>query len=256
MVINIPAKGNKKLAELVARVKTDKELQSYWRCSNVIAMDRCHMSDHGETHVAIVANLALKLLRMLVESDILPSCVRDYGLTNDDAEVIVVAAALMHDLGHIVHRDKHVFFSVVLASQVLDRVLQGIYHDTIMPVIKSEILHAIVSHHKEIKPLTIEAGVVRVADALDMEEGRARIPFQAGKIDIHSVSAMAIKDVMIRKGKKKPIMIEISMMNSAGIFQVDELLKKKMRHSGVEQFIEVYARIEGEEKKLVKEIRL
>ena len=35
----------------------------------------------------------------------------------------------------------------------------------------------------------------RVADALDMSEGRSRIPYQAGKIDIHAVSAAAIDKV-------------------------------------------------------------
>ncbi len=34
--------------------------------------------------------------------------------------------------------------------------------------------------------------------------------------------------------------------NSAGIFQVDELLRNKLRHSRIKPFVEVIAFIEGE----------
>ena len=45
----------------------------------------------------------------------------------------------------------------------------------------AEALHAIIGHRRRGDPLTIEAGVVRVADALDMEHGRSRVPFEAGR---------------------------------------------------------------------------
>ena len=44
-------------------------------------------------------------------------------------------------------------------------------------------------------PLTLEAGIVRVADALDMAKGRSRIPFERGRVSIHSLSAAAIESV-------------------------------------------------------------
>jgi hypothetical protein len=121
-------------------------------------------------------------------------------------------------------------------------------------IVASEVLHAIISHRSDGKPYTYEAGIVRVADALDMSEGRSRIPYEEGKIDIHSVSATAIEKVTIKEGKKMPIRIEIAMNNSAGIFQVDELLKSKLKGSGIEKFVEVTAYVKGKkEKSLIKD---
>jgi hypothetical protein len=96
-----------------------------------------------------------------------------------------------------------------------------------------------------------------VADALDMTRGRSRIPFEAGQVNIHSVSAYAIDKVVLARGEARPIAITVSMNNSAGIFQVDELLKAKLRNSGLEPFIEVIATIEAEsEKRLITLFRL
>ncbi|MGZ3536079.1 MAG: HD domain-containing protein, partial [Thermodesulfobacteriota bacterium] len=120
-----------------------------------------------------------------------------------------------------------------------------------------EVLHAIISHRAEGRPLTLEAGIVRVADALDMAEGRSRIPFQEGLVNIHSVSASAIEKIRIEKGELKPVRIVVWMNNSAGIFQIDELLKHKLRGSGLENYVEVEAMIEGEtEKKLIHKFRI
>ena len=95
--------------------------------------------------------------------------------------------------------------------------------------------------------------VVKVADALDITQGRSRIPFEAGKTDIHSISALAIDRVDIQKGEESPIRIEIAMNNSAGIFQVDELLKRKLRNSSIAPYVQVVARIEGETEKRILE---
>ena len=91
----------------------------------------------------------------------------------------------------------------------------------------------------------------------DMAEGRSRIPFQAGKVNIHSVSASAIEQIKIEKGESKPIRIVVRMSNSAGIFQLDELLKDKLEGSGLEPYVEVEAMIKGEaEKKLIQTFRI
>src|SRR5438128_12341840 len=84
-----------------------------------------------------------------------------------------------------------------------------------------------------------------------MKEGRARIPFTAGKKDIHALSAMSIRAVKIRKSKQKPVIVEISMYNESGIFQVDQLLKKKILGTTIEAFIEVVAQVENEQRKTV-----
>jgi len=173
----------------VDEVNRDEQLQAYWKCVNVAAIDRMGFSDHGPVHVKIVANSALKLLRLLVGSKVVPNVVKDYGMTNEDAEVIVFLASVMHDLGMAVVRERHEEYSVLLALSFLHRYLEPVYPKDQAAIITTEVLHVLVSHHRQQHPLTLEAGVVRVADALDMEKGRARIPFEAGKINIHSISA-------------------------------------------------------------------
>ncbi|MEM0360321.1 MAG: HD domain-containing protein [Candidatus Diapherotrites archaeon] len=256
MVLNIPFKGNKKLEKIVKRVNSSPELQQYWDCSNVVAVNRLKFNDHGRVHVAIVSNIALRLLRMLIEDGRIPAIVKDFNLKNEDAEVVVVLAALLHDVGHSIHREKHYEFSLPIADRLLDGLLKGIYSQKELVIMKSEVLHAIICHHKEFYPFTLEAGCVRIADSLDAKEGRARVPFDAGRISIHSVSALAIKDVRIEKGKQRPIHIEIEMGNSAGIFQIEQLMKEKIQHSGLEELIEVTAHIKGEEEKIINEFRL
>jgi metal-dependent HD superfamily phosphatase/phosphodiesterase len=168
-----------------------------------------------------------------------------------------VLAALLHDIGMSIHRDDHERFSLMLAPQKLRELLEGTYAEPYLTVIVSETLHAIISHRSDGRPKTLEAGVVRVADALDMAKGRSRIPFEAGQVNIHSVSAAAIDKVTISRGERKPILIEIQMSNSAGIFQLDELLKEKLHGSGLEEHVEVSAQIEGEtERSLVHIFKL
>ena len=113
-------------------------------------------------------------------------------------------------------------------------------------MVVAETMHAIIGHRSDGAPFTVEAGIVRVADALDMARGRSRIPFEAGRHNIHSLSAYAIEEVKISPGRDRAVRVEVLMSNSAGIFQVDELLAEKLRGSGLEEHIEVIARIEAE----------
>jgi len=250
-LINLPYNSNDKLKAILARVNSNEYLQSLWDCTNMNAVRRLGLSDHGRVHFAIVANIGLKILRDLVEAKVKPNIVTDYSMTNDDAEVVVFLGAVPHDLGMVAHRENHQIFSVSLASQILPELLEGVYSDKERAIITAETLHAIYAHESEIPQFTLEAGVVRVADALDMKEGRARIPFIAGKKDIHALSAMSIRDVKIRKGKTKPIVVEISMYNESGIFQVDQLLKKKIAGTKLEGYIEVVAQVENQQRKTV-----
>jgi len=211
-----------------------------------MAIDRLGYTDHGPTHVRIVANSALTILRILIENKVVPSAVKNYGMKNEDAEVVVVLGSIFHDLGMIVTRDGHEQISALLAAEFIKKYLQQIYSEEEIAIITSEVLHAVVSHEHKRKPLTIEAGIVSVADALDMEEGRARIPFQAGNVDIHSVSALSIQSVEILEGTEKPVTIKVAMSNPAGIFQIDELLKSRIEYSGLKDYLHVIAEITGE----------
>jgi metal-dependent HD superfamily phosphatase/phosphodiesterase len=252
-IFNIPFRDNRKLQHVINEIKKDVKLQTLWKCSNTMAIDRMGYTDHGPTHVKIVANSALKLLRILVERKIVPSIVQNYGMKNEDAEVVAVLASICHDLGMTVAREGHEIYSALLASEFVQKYLKGIYSDEDQTIITSEALHAIVSHEEPHKPLTFEASIVRVADALDMEKGRARIPFQAGKVDIHSVSALSIEKVNIQEGNEKPVTVNITMSNSAGIFQIDQLLKPRIQNSMLANYIHVVAEITGEKEQKILE---
>src|ERR671937_104811 len=251
MRINVPVRGNRKLRTLLERVNADRQLKGWWHVANGNAVLRLEINDHSWVHVQIVTNIALKLLRQLMKHKIEPAMVSDYRLQPDDAEVVVVLGSLLHCVGMAVHRDGHEEFSLFLAEPKARELLSGLYDEPDLTVITSEVLHEITSHRDYGRPLTLEAGIIRVADALDMAKGRSRIPFERGRVSIHSLSAAAIDDVTITDGLERPIGIEIAMNNSSGIYQVDELLGAKLRGSGLEHYVDVIAHIEGEAEKLL-----
>ena len=257
MRIRVPPRANKKLRVLVERVNADPQLKAWWHVANVNAVKRLQINDHSWVHIQIVANLALKLLRQLAKHDVEPGMVKDYGMSQDDAEIVVALGAFLHCIGMAVHRERHEDWSLFLAEPKMHELLDGLYEEPELTVVASEVLQAITSHREDGRPLTLEAGVIRVADALDMAEGRSRIPFQHGRVSIHSLSAAAIEGVEIKDGEVAPVLIEITMNNSSGIYQVDELLKAKLRGSGLEPYVEVVAHIDTEaEKRLIPLYRL
>jgi hypothetical protein len=257
MRIRVPERGNRKLAQVIERANRDEQLKAWWHVANVNAAVRLEINDHSWVHIQIVANIALKLLRQLTKHGVEPAMVTDYRMSPADAEVVVTLSALTHCIGMSVHRHGHEDFSLFLAEPKLRELLEGIYTEPDVTVIVSEVLASINSHRADGEPLTLEAGILRVADALDMEQGRSRIPFERGHVGIHSLSAAAIEDVAISDGEEKPIRIEITMNNSSGIYQVDGLLKAKLRGSGLEPYVEVLAHIDTEaEKRLVPLYRL
>ena len=147
--------------------------------------------------------------------------------------------------GIAVHRDEHEQYSGTGISKI--RQLSGLYDEPVT-ILTADSLHAIIAHRWDVRCLTLEAGVLKVADTLDMTQGRSRIPFEAGSVNIHSVSAQAVTAVNIAKGEERPVRISIVLANPAGIYQVDELLKRKLRNSTLAPYVEVEARlaVEGE----------
>ena len=254
--INVPTRGNRRLAALVTAVNADEQIKGWWYATGMNAQ-RLGMSDHSWVHIQIVTNIALRLARLLFRGGVEPAMVTDHGLTERDAEVVIAAGAMLHCLGMGIHRQDHERFSLFLAADKLPALLDGIYEEPERTVIVAEALHAIISHRSKGNPFTIEGAIVRVADALDMAQGRARLPFEAGETNIHSLSAYAIESVKIVSGRDTAVRVEIDMSNSAGIFQVDEGLGTKLRGTPLEKHIEVVARIDAEhEKRLVPVFRL
>ena len=253
LVLNVPVKASPRTAALIERINADDELYALWLAVNVNAVERLGMTDHGPVHVKIVMNIALKLLRMLVDHGVEPGVVKNYGMSAEDAEVVVLLAALMHDLGMSIHRKDHEAYSLFVAQPKIRELLDGIYDTRTATILRSEVLHAIIAHRSGGKPLTLEAGIVRVADALDMASGRSRISMERERVmSIHSISAAAIEAVHLERGEDKPVRIRVEMSNSAGVFQLDELFREKLSGSGLEPYVEVEALIDGEaEKRLV-----
>jgi uncharacterized protein len=251
--IHVPTRHNTLLEQALDVINNDIEIKTLWRVMNVNAIDRLGMTDHGPVHFQIVSNIAIKLARSLSKHGIIMSVSNNYGLSNDFAELVILCGSLFHDLGMSIAREGHEEFSLILANSILHRILDFLSVEE-RTIVISETLHTIIAHRSGGKPYTIEAGIVRVADALDMSEGRSRIPYQAGKIDIHSISATAIDKVEIVEGEVTPVQINILMNNIAGIFQVDELLRHKLLGSGIERYVTVSAfLVEGPEMRLVKE---
>jgi uncharacterized protein len=257
MHLRVPSRGNRKLRRLLENVDADLQLKAWWHAANVNAVVRLAINDHSWVHIQIVTNIALKLCRLLVKHGVQPSLVRDYRMTPDDSEVVVVLAALLHDVGMSIHRRDHEDWSLLLAAPKMQELLADVYEEPERTIVVSEALQAITSHRADGEPLSLEAGILRVADALDMAKGRSRIPFERGSVSIHSLSAAAIDVVKIVDGQTRPVMVEIVMNNSSGIYQVDSLLKAKLKGSGLEPYVEVIARIDTEaEKRLVPVYRL
>src|SRR5438270_192617 len=255
--VRAPTRGNRRLERLLDAVNADPQVKAWWHVSAVNATRRLGMSDHSWVHVQIVLNIGLRLGRLLFRRGVMPSVTVDYGMSEHDAEVVIAAACLMHCVGMSIHREDHERFSLFLTADKLPDLLVGVYEEPERTIIVSEVLHAIIGHRRQHQPLTVEAGIVRVADALDMARGRSRVPVEAGLQNIHSLSAYAIEQVKISPGRDRAVRVEIEMSNSAGIFQVDELLATKLRGSGLEEHIEVIARIEAEhEQRLIPVFRI
>jgi metal-dependent HD superfamily phosphatase/phosphodiesterase len=255
--IRAPTRGNRRLERLLAAANADERVRAWWHMQQVFA-DRLGMSDHSWVHVQIVLNIGLRLFRLLTRRGLEPAMVTDHGMRAHDAEVVIAAGCLLHDTGMSIHRADHEAYSLFLAADRLPLLLDGIYDEPDLTVVVSEALHAVIGHRRRGDPLTVEAGVVRVADALDMASGRSRVPFESGRPNIHSLSAAAIDEVKIEPGRgDKAARIEIEMNNSSGLFQVDELLATKLRGSRLEEHLEVVARIDAEhEKRLVPVFRI
>ena len=215
------------------------------------------MSDHSWVHIQIVANIALRMLRLADRAGIQPAMVTDHGMSERDAEVVVIAGAMLHDTGMSIHRTDHEAYSLFLAEPKLRELLDGIYEEPELTVVVSEALHCIIGHRRRGQPYTLEArgrpgrrrprhGPGPLAAAGRARRHRHPLDLRRGDRRRH-----------IERGTDRPIRVEIKMNNSAGIFQVDDLLATKIRGTPLEDHIEVIASVEGEtEKRLMREFRI
>src|SRR3954454_8373478 len=175
MRLRAPARGNRRLQSLLDAANEDDQLKAWWLVAQKNA-DRLGMSDHSWVHVQIVLNVALRIFRLLERRGVAPAMVADYGMTARDSEVVIACACLLHDSGMSIHRTDHEAFSLFLAAGKLPELLGAVYDEPDRYLVVAEALPALIGPRRRGDPITVEAGVVRVADALDMEHGRSRVP--------------------------------------------------------------------------------
>ena len=236
-----------RVEEMFRLLENDAEVQGCLRMANVMSVKRMMYNDHGPVHSRVASGSALEIFDLLTK-EVNPTTVENDICSIEDAKVIALCGAYLHDIGNIVHRIDHHIHGCTIANPILDRLLKKVYSDPALSLnLKLEILHSIFSHDEEIECLSMEAGVAKVADGTDMAEGRARIPYKAGKVDIHSLSALSITKVEVEKGERKPVQILVNMNNSAGVFQIEQVLERKIRTSGIQDFVEVLALEKGVE---------
>lgn len=238
----------------------DPEARSGWNMANYLTMRKLGYNDHGRVHALLTGAASVAILALLSEAGVRLDTVESGAGELEDAYVVVLLSTMLHDLGNQVHRFGHEAFGVVLALPILNRILDKLYPDPEQrTAIRALILHGIYSHDLSPEPLTIEAGITAVADGTDITKGRGRKAFQLGSIDIHSISALAVDEVRILKGEKVPVEIQVTMNNSAGIFQVEETLTKKVLKSPLRPYVTVVAMTDGEggqDQRIVHRVRL
>ena len=219
------------VAKVVGELEADEEVKALLEMSNVNAVKRLGYNDHGIVHARIVAGTSMELLNLLLARGVQPSSLA-HGTSRsvDEVKLILLLASYLHDIGNGVHREFHEAVGSVLAKEIVDRVLAKL---TSLPLrqrvlIRQEILSAIFSTAMNVRALTVEASIVKLADGLDMSEGRARLPYKLGKVDMHSLSALNVKRVELSPGDATPVVVSVHMSDMAGFFQVEEVLLPKL----------------------------
>ena len=236
--LGIDAPAASRTAQIVQVLESDIEVQTLWYMANRTSR-RAAVNDHGPVHVRTAMHHGDTLLRLLMEAGVQPNCITDHAMTEDDTRVVVLLGLALHDVGMSIHRDRHELLSVPIALDWLRRKVPPIYAEPQLTVIISEVGHAILAHSVNERCLTLEAGIVKVADALDMTKGRSRKALSAGKIDIHSISAAAVEAVRVVRGTNKPIRIEVDINNPSAVFHLKEVFGQKLAHSSIQDYVEV-----------------
>jgi metal-dependent HD superfamily phosphatase/phosphodiesterase len=257
-IFSVPARHNPRLQAVAERINGDDELRQLWRSANLNAVDRLGLGDYGEVHVRIVANAALKLLRLLRDAGHQPAVVAFHRLTPDEAEIIVVLAAAAHNLGMAVHTDPAVAAraGLVLADRKFRELLDGIYPARERAVITAEALQALVAQEPGVACLSLEAGVLRLADALDLTKGRARLSAEAGRRIGAAPAVPVVDEVTIQRSKTPPVRVVLRLSSASGLTTVEALLQAKLEHVPFGGLVEVLARVEDDQAVSLKPVRV
>jgi hypothetical protein len=230
---------------LFQKLCADPRLLAWQNQANHVSIVRLGYNDHGPVHMRIVALHSLKILTLLTESGVRPSFVAEELGTFEDAQTVIILAAMFHDVGMAVARQKHEWHSLQIGMPLVNEYLAEFYPEDFEKQIamSSMIMEAIVGHMGHERVHSVEAGILLVADGTDMTKGRARIAKMLAQKptlgDMHRHSADAIKELKITKGENRPVHVCVYMDDYSGIFQVEEVLMGKLNHSPIQHHIEL-----------------
>jgi len=229
---------------LLELLENDKEVNELLELSNIVTMLRLHMNDHGKMHSKIVALNSIKIYKILNQNKILGNIQKEKIGGEEEEMIALLIGSYLHDIGNSISRENHELLGVIIAKPIVERLLREVKIESFK--LEGTILEEILCHMGHYISSSLEAKIVACADGSDMTKGRARIPYESGKADIHSFSAMAIDEVNIKNGETKPVRIEIKMSDTAGIFQIEEILNQKIKRLGFEDYVEVIANVKNE----------
>lgn len=239
-------------------LRGDPEALAHWDMANYITMRKLGYNDHGRVHAFITGAASLAITELLLEAGVRPDIIESGVGDAEDVFLAVILGTMLHDIGNQIHRVSHEAHGVALALPILDRILGPLYPDPFKRTkVRAFILGAINCHDLGPPPLTLEGGITAVADGTDITKGRGRKAFALGSVDIHSISALAVDQVVIERGRDKPVLISVTMNNSGGIFQVEEVLAPKVIRTPMQPYVELCAstREEGDEQ-ILRRVRL
>jgi uncharacterized protein len=247
-IFSVPTRHNPRLQALAERINADEELRQLWRSANISAVDHLGLGDCGEVHVRIVANAGLKLLRLLRDAGHAPAVVTHHRLTPDEAEVIVVLAAAVHDVGPAVHTEPGVAAraALVLADRKFQELLAGIYPVRERAVLCAEALHAVVAQEPHVECLTLEAGVLKLADALDLTKGRGRLPAEASRRLGAANAVPVVDEITIQRDTAPPVRVVLRLSRADELPAVEAVLQSKLARVPFADLVELVAHLEGE----------
>ncbi|MFC0617909.1 phosphohydrolase [Deinococcus budaensis] len=239
-------------------LRGDPEALAHWDMANYVTMRKLGYNDHGRVHAFITGAASMAITELLLEAGVRPDIIESGVGDAEDVFLAVILGTMLHDIGNQIHRVGHEGHGVALALPILDRILGPLYADPFKRVkVRSFILGAINCHDLNPPPLTLEGGITAVADGTDITKGRGRKAFALGSVDIHSISALAVDQVVIERGRDKPVLISVTMNNSGGIFQVEEVLAPKVIRTPMQPYVELCAstREDGDEQ-ILRRVRL
>ena len=232
----------------------DPEIEAFQERADRVSSVRLLHNDHGPLHMRMASLNAVKICKILQNNGVKLSLEEEQDGDFNDSLNVVLIASFLHDIGMSATRESHEITGMILANSIIEKLLIKFYPYDIKKnvILRSIIMECILGHMTTKKISSKEAGIVLVADGCDMQMGRARLPTHnnIGKHgDIHMYSSRAVDNLNISEGSDRPISIEITLNESVGFFQVEEVLLPKILSSTIKQYIELIAGIKGGEKK-------